>query len=380
MSITDIAAKSAKPREKSYRLHDERGLYLRIDPNGAKYWIVRYWVDGREHQKSLGPYPVLSLREAREKRDAIHNARARGERPEDRRAVPTFEAIMTEWLRVRMKDKSSGYMKSVHLRLKKYILPALGNIPIDRITTGDVLRMCRRIENLGYIETAQRVKVLAGQVLRFGIAEGWIENDPTVALSGALQTPPRRNMATVTDADQIAAIYRAMLGYPFPVMRAALLFSIYTAARPGEVRRAEWSEIRSNFWTIPAEKMKMRRPHLVPLSEQCQQVIEELRSVTGSGRWLFPSARSGGGCLSENGVRVTLRGLGFGKDVITPHGFRAMFSTVANEHGWDRDIIEKQLSHEERNSIRRAYNHAEYLEQRVKLIQWWSNYLEGLIM
>jgi len=380
MSITDIAAKSAKPREKSYRLHDERGLYLRIDPNGAKYWIVRYWVDGREHQKSLGPYPVLSLREAREKRDAIHNARARGERPEDRRAVPTFEAIMTEWLRVRMKDKSSGYMKSVHLRLKKYILPALGNIPIDRITTGDVLRMCRRIENLGYIETAQRVKVLAGQVLRFGIAEGWIENDPTVALSGALQTPPRRNMATVTDADQIAAIYRAMLGYPFPVMRAALLFSIYTAARPGEVRRAEWSEIRSNFWTIPAEKMKMRRPHLVPLSEQCQQVIEELRSVTGSGRWLFPSARSGGGCLSENGVRVTLRGLGFGKDVITPHGFRAMFCTVANEHGWDRDIIEKQLSHEERNSIRRAYNHAEYLEQRVKLIQWWSNYLEGLIM
>jgi len=380
MSITDIAAKSAKPREKSYRIHDERGLYLRIDPNGSKYWIVRYWVDGREHQKSLGPYPVLSLREAREKRDAIHNARARGERPEDRRAVPTFEAIMTEWLRVRMKDKSSGYMKSVHLRLKKYILPALGNIPIDRITTGDVLRMCRRIENLGYIETAQRVKVLAGQVLRFGIAEGWIENDPTVALSGALQTPPRRNMATVTDADQIAAIYRAMLGYPFPVMRAALLFSIYTAARPGEVRRAEWSEIRSNFWTIPAEKMKMRRPHLVPLSEQCQQVIEELRSVTGSGRWLFPSARSGGGCLSENGVRVTLRGLGFGKDVITPHGFRAMFCTVANEHGWDRDIIEKQLSHEERNSIRRAYNHAEYLEQRVKLIQWWSNYLEGLIM
>ena len=380
MSITDIAAKSAKPREKSYRIHDERGLYLRIDPNGSKYWIVRYWVDGREHQKSLGPYPVLSLREAREKRDAIHNARARGERPEDRRAVPTFEAIMTEWLRVRMKDKSSGYMKSVHLRLKKYILPALGNIPIDRITTGDVLRMCRRIENLGFIETAQRVKVLAGQVLRFGIAEGWIENDPTVALSGALQTPPRRNMATVTDADQIAAIYRAMLGYPFPVMRAALLFSIYTAARPGEVRRAEWSEIRSNFWTIPAEKMKMRRPHLVPLSEQCQQVIEELRSVTGSGRWLFPSARSGGGCLSENGVRVTLRGLGFGKDVITPHGFRAMFCTVANEHGWDRDIIEKQLSHEERNSIRRAYNHAEYLEQRVKLIQWWSNYLEGLIM
>lgn len=378
MSITDFAAKSAKPQEKSYSIRDSRGLYLRVDPSGAKYWILRYWEEGREYRRSLGPYPVLSVREAREKRDAIQNARARGERPEDRRKVPTFQKITEEWLAVRMKDKAAGYMKTVHLRLKKYILPALGSLPVDRITTGDVLRMCRKVERLGYVETAQRVKVLAGQVLRFALAAGWIEDDPTVALAGALQQPPRRHMATVTEPEQIAAIYNAMLGYPFPVMRAALLFSILTAARPGEVRRAEWQEIQGNVWLIPANKTKMRRPHVVPLSGRCRAVVESLRAITGAGRWLFPSGRSGGGCMSENGVRVALRGLGFGKEIITPHGFRAMFSTVANENGWDKDVIERQLAHEERNKVRGAYNHAEYLKERQALMQWWAVYLENL--
>ena len=379
MSISDFAAKSAKPKEKPYRLHDERGLYLRVDPNGAKYWILRYWQDGREHQKSLGRYPVLSLREAREKRDALHNARARGDDIRtSRRECPVFEDVVSDWLKVRMAGKAAGYMKCVHLRLKKYILPALGALPVDRITAGDVLRMCRRVENLGYLETAQRVKVLAGQVLRYAIAAGLIENDVTTALSGALQSAQHRHMATVTDAAQISAIYHAMLGYPFPVMRGALLFSIYTAARPGEIRHAEWREIRDDVWEIPADKTKMHRPHLVPLSAQCQAAVEELRDITGGGRWLFPSAR-GRGCMSENGVRVALRGLGFGKDVITPHGFRAMFSTVANTSGWDRDVIERQLAHVERNRIRAAYNHAEYIEKRVELMQWWANYLEELI-
>lgn len=375
--ITDLAARGAKPREKSYRLHDGQGLYLRVDPNGRKYWILRYWEHGHERQTSLGPYPLLSVRDAREKRDAVQRARARGEVPADRRQVPTFASITEEWLSVRMADKAAGYLKSVNLRLKKYILPALGALPVDRITAGDVLRMCRGIERLGYIETAQRVKVLTGQVLRFALAAGLIENDPTVALAGALRTPDRRHMATVTAPDQIAAIYRAMVAYPFPVMRAALLFSIYTAARPGEVRRAEWAEIDGALWNIPAHKMKMKRPHLVPLSSLCQKVVEELREVTGRGKWLFPSAR-GHGCMSENGVRMALRGMGFTRDVITPHGFRAMFSTLANEHGFRSDVIEKQLSHEERNAIRGAYNHAEYLDERRELMEWWTQYLQTL--
>lgn len=377
MSITDIAAKSARPKDKPYRLHDDRGLYLRIDSNGAKYWILRYWMNGKEHQKSLGPYPVLSLREAREKRDAIHNARARGEDINAKRTFPTFREISEDWYKVKMRDKSAGYLKAVTLRLKNYILPALGDVPIDHITAGDVLRLCRKIERLGYFETVQRVKVITGQVLRFAIAAGWIENDVTTALSGALQTVQPKHMATVTTPGEIASIYHAMLGYPYPVMRAALLFSIYTAARPGEVRRAEWKEIQGDIWTIPAHKMKMKRLHHVPLSRQCWNVIEALRNVTGGGKWLFPSVR-GNGSMSENSVRVALRSMGFGKDVITPHGFRAMFSTVANEHGWDSDVIERQLSHSETNKIREAYNHAEYLEQRIKLMQWWGDYLDRL--
>lgn len=378
MSITDIAAKCAKPREKSYRLHDDRGLYLRVDPSGAKYWILRYWQDGREHQKSLGPYPILSLREAREKRDALHNARARGEPIADRRRLPTFDELCKEWQDVRLKGKSPGYLKALGLRLKNYVLPALGNVPIDRITTADVLRLCRRIENKGYLETAQRVRVIVGQVIRYAIASGWIENDVTAGLTGALQPPQTRHMATVTTQDQIAAIYRAMLGYPYPVMRAALLFSIYTAARPGEVRKAEWIEITGDVWTIPAEKMKMRRYHVVPLSRQCLTVLEELRTITGAGRWLFPSAR-GTGPMSDGGVRSALRNMGFDKDTITPHGFRAMFSTVANNNAWTSDVIERALAHEESNKVRAAYNHADYFKQRCQLMQWWADYLEGLV-
>lgn len=377
MSITDIAAKSARPRDKSYRIRDSKGLYLRVDANGAKYWILRYWENGRERQTSLGPYPALSIREARVKRDEFSAARARGEPVKAPRLLPTFREVAQEWLDVRMIGKSAGYLKSINLRLKRYVLPVLGQLPVDRITAGDVLRMCRRIERLGYIETAQRVKVLAGQVLRFAIASGLIEDDVTVALSGALQTPLRKHMATVTAPDQIAAIYNAMVSYPFPLMRAALLFSIYTAARPGEVRGAEWDEVAEGVWTIPAGKMKMRRPHVVPLSRQCREVLDDLRELTGRGRYLFPSPR-GKGHLSENGVRVALRSLGFDKSVITPHGFRAMFSTVANEGGWPPDVIERQLSHLERNKVRGAYNHSEYMSQRVELMQWWADYLDNV--
>lgn len=376
--ITDLAAKGAKPREKSYRLHDGGGLYLRVDPSGRKYWILRYWVQGKERQTSLGPYPLLSVRDAREKRDAAQKARARGELLAERRSVPTFETITAEWLDVRMRDKTAEYLRIINLRLKNYVIPALGALPVDRITAGDVLRMCRKAERLGYLMTAHRLKSIVGQILRFALAEGLIENDPTIALAGALRAPDRRHMATVTAPDQIAVIYRAMLDYPFTVMRSALLFSIYTAARPGEVRRAEWAEIEGDIWSIPAHKMKMRRPHIIPLSSHCRTVLEELREATGAGRWLFPSAR-GKGCMSSNAVRMALRGLGFARDLITPHGFRAMFSSRANEAGFRYDVIERQLAHQERNVIRGAYNHAEYLNERRELMEWWSGWLTSLI-
>ncbi len=251
-------------------------------------------------------------------------------------------------------------------------------MPLKEITSANVLRICRQIEDAGHDETAKRVKTIIGQVFRFAIAAGYTDSDPTSALLRALKPKINRHFATLTNTADIAILVRAMKAYPYTVMRCALLFSVYTAAHPGEIRSAEWADIRKDTWDIPAERMKMKRRHIVPLSTQAMAVLDELRPLTGSGKWLFPSPRNDGRCMSENGVRSALRAMGFTKEQITPHGFRAMFSTIANEHGMNRDLIERQLAHVEGNSVRGAYNHAEYLPERVKLMQWWSDYLDSL--
>ena len=379
--LTELEVKNAKPRNISYMIRDEKSLYLRVDPSGCKYWILRFWENKKEHKKSLGPYPELSLKDARLKRDELQAARARGElisiRPDKNPA--TFREAAAEWLKIRMKDKAAGYLKSIHLRLNKYILPFIGSLKLTDIKSPVILKLCRQIENKEFIETSHRVRALIGQVFRFSIASGWCENDPTQALTGALTPTRHKHMSTLTNPAEIAILMRSIKAYPFDLMRYAMLFSIYTAARPGEIRRAEWSEIKNDFWDIPAEKMKMKRRHIIPLSRQVKEILEELRPLTGKSRWLFPTPRDINRPMSENGVRVALRSLGFTKEQITPHGFRAMFSTIANEHEFNRDVIERELAHVPDNQIRGAYNHAEYLPQRIKLMQWWSDWLDGLI-
>ena len=229
------------------------------------------------------------------------------------------------------------------------------------------------------------MKTVIGQIYRFAIAAGYTDSDPvactptgTSALLGALRPRNNKHYATLTNPSEIAILMRAMKAYPYTLMRCAMLFSIYTAARPGEIRAAEWSEIKADTWDISAGKMKMKRRHIVPLSSQVKAILDELRPMTGEGRWLLPTPRNNGHCMSENGVRVALRTIGFTKEQITPHGFRAMFSTVANEHGINSDVIERQLAHAEINSVRRAYNHAEYMPERIKLMQWWADYLDDL--
>ena len=378
--LTKLQVQNAKPKEKYYMLRDDRGLNLRVDPSGRKYWILRYWENSKEHQLSLGPYPDLSLKDARLKRDEIHTARAKGESPSRKadKRPETFSDVMEEWLKVRMSDKAESYMRMVNLRLKKHVLPFIGGMPIGEITPKDVLQICRTIENDGHEETARRVKTIIGQVFRFAVASDLINFDPTYALNGALKPLHREHYATFTNPNDIAILMKAIKAYPYTVMRCAMLFSVYTFARPGEVRSAEWSEIKNDVWDIPADKMKMKRRHIVPLSLQVKAVLDELRPITGKGRWLFPSPRENGHCMSENGVRVALRTIGFTKEQITPHGFRAMFSTIANEHGINRDVIERQLAHVENNTVRGAYNHAEYMPERIKLMQWWADYLDDL--
>lgn len=292
--------------------------------------------------------------------------------------MPLFQAVVEEWAKVRLSGKSPGYIRTVNVRVRKHILPGLGALRINAITSGDVLRLCRRIELGGYIETAHRVKSLIGQVFRYAIAAGYIENDPTAALSGALKPYNVRHFPTITDPSVIGELYNAIRKYPWLVVRSALLFSILTFARPGEIRQAEWQEMKGDTWDIPASKMKMGRRHLVPLSRQAQAVLEELRECTGARRWVFPAARDNDKCLGPDTVRWALRSLGFTRDVITPHGFRAMASTILNENGWNRDVIERQLAHVEGNAVRRAYNHAEYLDERRRLMQWWGDWLDGL--
>ena len=377
--LTELQVKNSKAREKPYMLRDDRGLYLRVDPSGRKYWILRYWENKREHQASLGPYPDIGLKDARLRRDEIQTARAKGHTP--RRATSTerqtFAAVAQEWLEKRMQVKAASYRKGISLRLAKYILPAFGSWTLEEITPGDILRLCRRIEGEGYIETASRVKAVIGQVFRFAIASGYSDADPTISLAGALQVAREKHFPTLTDGAEIGLLVRAMLAYPYPLMRGAMLFSILTFARPGEVRRAEWREIRGDVWDIPAEKMKMKRRHLVPLSDRAREILTALGDLQGRQGYIFPSPRGNGRPMSENGVRIALRAIGYTKDQIVPHGFRAMASTVLHENGFTSQVIERQLAHVQANTVARAYNHAEYWEERVTMMQWWADWLWG---
>jgi len=376
MALTEVQCRNAKPRGRSYYLSDGDGLLMEVRPSGKKYFILRLWKDGRETRRSLGSYPDLPLKEARQK--------GRELKAQDVLPVKgdTFGKVAKEWMSRRVDGVlAESYARVIRLRMEKFILPELGEIPIHKITSGTILKVCRKIEDRGTVETAHRVRQLVGQVFRYAIALGVAETDPTVALHGALIPSRPKHFATVTDKESVSTIVKSIDKYPYTVMRGALWFSLLTFARPGEVRRAEWSEIdfEDAVWRIPAEKMKMKRPHLVPLCTQLVEILRELKPITGAGKYLFPSPRDGARPLSENGVRVALRSMGFGPELITSHGFRGMASTILNENGFPPDVIERQLAHTERNSVRAAYNHAEYLGERKKMMGWWGDYIFRLL-
>ncbi|MBR1603722.1 MAG: tyrosine-type recombinase/integrase [Synergistaceae bacterium] len=380
--LTELKIKNLKPRAKKYLIRDERGLYLRVDPNGRKYFIFRFFENKKERQFSLGTYPEVSLKDARIKRDELQQRRGKGEHLISAKMVSgeQFGEIASEWLSVRMSDKSKAYLKGINLKLKNYIMPKLGHRPVKDIKTPEILHICREIEKRGFLETATRVKNIIGQIFRFAIAAGYCDIDPTVSLKGALKTIKHKHMAAIFEPEQIGLLMRSMRLYPYIITRAAMLFSIYTFCRPGEIRMAEWTEVDfdKKIWRIPAERMKARREHIVPLSRQALEILNELYGCTGSSKYIFPSIRSNKLPMSDGTVRIALRPLGFSKEVITPHGFKAMFSPIANEHGFNADVIERQLSHLDKNQVRAAYNRAKYLSDRVKIMQWWADYLDGL--
>jgi integrase len=372
MALTELAVRQAKPSAREYSMSDGKGLLLVVKPSGKKYWILRYWKDGKEHRTSVGAFPDVSLKDARTRNFEFRKALGTAT---DSRSV-RLGTVVDEWMRhIAVPKFSPSYLRTVRLRLEKYLLPEFRSCLMDEITPGAVLALCRRIEATGNVDTANRVRQLLGQIFRYAIAAGQASGDPTSPLRGALLTPAKRHYAALTDPFRIGLLMRAIDAYPQTLLRCALKVSALTFCRPGEIRHAEWNEISGNTWKIPAEKMKMSRPHIVPLARQTMEALDEARAHSGAGKWIFPSARRDGRPMSENAVRMALRSMGYSNDEMTAHGFRGMASTILNEHGFPPDIIERQLAHVERSSVRSAYNHAEYLPQRREMMQWWADFL-----
>ena len=394
MPLSSPAVRNAKPKDKPYKLADEKGMYLLVTETG-KYWRFDYRFQGKRKTLALGVYGIgkdeVTLAEARIKRDEARRQLANDVDPSmlsrlARRAAKamtenSFEALAREWYAKFSPQWAPSHGEKIIRRLERDIFPWLGNRPINEISAPELLTALRRIEARGALETAHRAHQNCGQVFRYAVATGRAERDPSGDLRGALPPVKQVHHSSITDPKAIGELLRAINGYKGSfVSKCALQLAPLVFVRPGELRQAEWKEI--NFetaeWRIPAEKMKMRAVHIVPLASQAVAILKELHAVTGDGRYVFPGARTNGRPMSENTVNAALRRLGYEKDQMTGHGFRSMASTLLNEQGWNRDAIERQLAHGERDSIRAAYNYAEHLPERRKMMQAWADYLGAL--
>ena len=391
MPLTNAAIKNSKPREKQYRMADGQSLYLLIKPNGSKLWRLDYSLHGKRKTFSLGQYPAVTLKEARQERDEIKKLVKRGIDPVQHRKTTarkvtaeqknTFEALADEWLTRKTHGWTEGHYRTVDARLKRDILPWLGYRPIHEITAPEILLVLRRIEARGAIETAHRCKTICSQVFRYAIAVGAAERDPAADLRGALTTAKHRKMAAITDPARVGELMRAIQGYQGDlVTRCALQLSALLFVRPGELRQMEWKEINwiRAEWVIPAEKMKMKREHVVPLSRQALDVLREIHPLTSEGKYVFPSLRTNIRPMSNNTVLAALRRMGFTKEEMTPHGFRAMASTLLHENGWAHEAIELQLAHSRRDKVAAAYDRSRRLPERKEMMQWYADYLDKL--
>ena len=388
--LTDAKLRALKPRGKLYRLADAAGLCIEVHPSGARYWRFRYRHAGKAKMLSLGVYPAVSLADARERLEDARRLLGSGIDPSAQRrqdkltaqfaVVNGFEPVAREWLAGRGKLADTTRAKTEWM-LETHVFPWIGKRPVGEVTAPELLAVLRRLESLDKLETAQRVKQICGQVFRYAIATGRAERDPAADLRGALKTKKTRHHAAITDPAKVGELLRAIDGFSGGVVVAsALKFAPLVFVRPGELRKAEWGEfdLDNAEWRIPAERMKMRAMHIVPLSEQAVAILRELQPLTGHGRYVLPSIRSPRDPMSENTVTAALRRLGYTGDEMTGHGFRSMASTMLHEQGWNTDVIERQLAHAERNRVKAAYNHAEYLPERRKMMQAWADYLDGL--
>ena len=391
MSLTETAIRKAKPATKPQRLFDGGGMYLEVSPAGGKLWRLKYRHGGKEKRLALGAYPDTGLKDARDKRDAARKLLAAGVDPADmrkaakaageERAANSFAMIAAEWLALQKLRMATATLEKAQWTFDEQVNPWIGSRPIAEIDAPEVLKLLRRIEQRGAHETAHRTKQRCGQVFRYAIATGRAKHDPTADLRGALAPVVSTLRAAITDPVKVGDLLRAIATYQGSlVTKCALRLAPFVFVRPGELRKAEWAEIDLDGaqWRIPAARMKMREEHIVPLAAQAVAILRELHPLTGRGQYVFPSHRGTARTMSENTVNAALRYMGFDKDTMCGHGFRALASTRLNEMGWAPDVIERQLAYAERNKVRAAYNRAQYLDERTRMMTAWADYLDAL--
>ena len=394
MPLTDVFLRGVKSDGISKKYTDSDGLYLFVSPTGGKLWRMDYRFYGKRKTLSFGAYPTVSLKDARTRRDAAKGQLAKGLDPsEQKKAVKaaviaesqdnawTFETVAREWYAKKTGHLSPGHQKKILSRLEKQLFPYIGKIPFSKLEPTDILSALRHAEERGVIETAHRLVQLCGQVSRYAKLTGRTKYDVAAGLSEALPPVQTEHYAAITNPAEVGCLLRAIDDYKGDIsIIYALRIMPYVFVRSGELRAAEWAEINlaAAEWVIPAGRMKMKRPHVVPLARQVVQLFQEIGAVTGKGRYVFPGAFSVSRCISDMGLLNALRRLGYDKDVMTIHGFRSMASTLLNEQGYRPDVIEAQLSHGEQDAIRAAYNRASYLDERRGMMQAYADYLDAL--
>jgi integrase len=401
MALTDTTIRNAKPKAKPYKLADEKGLFLLVQPSGGKLWRLKFRIDGRdeagapkrvEKKVAFGAYPDVNLKEARRLRDEARASLATGVDPAEKKrrdaytaklsAANSFDAVARAYIE---KCKREGHAEATTTKqewLLKLLNRAIGHRPIAEIQPFEMLEAVRKHETTGRTEAAHRALQFASQVFRFAIANQLAASDPTRDLRGALTSHKSKHHAAILEPKKAGELLRAIDVYDgHPVTRYALQLAALVFVRPGELRHAEWSEFdaEAKVWRIPAAKMKARAEHVVPLSEQALDVLARVRDLTGDGQYVFPSIRTYLRPMSENTVNAALRRLGYASDEMSGHGFRAMASTLLNESGkWSPDAIERSLAHKDKDAVRAAYHRGTHWQERVEMAQWWADHLDTL--
>ena len=390
--LTALQISKAKSQTKQYKMHDGGGLFLIITPTGGKWWRFKYRYNGKEKTLSFGTHPEIKLSDARKLREEARTQVATGIDPAELRKAEkaaqaescanSFEVIAREWISKQSNSWSPANTKIVTRLLVVNVFPWIGKRPIIELKAPELLALLRRMEERGILKSALRVRAICGQVFRYAIATGRADRDIAADLRGALATPKKKHLASITDPKEVAALLRAIDGLTGTfIVKCAMRLAPLVFVRPGELRQAEWCEIDLDKaeWNIPAEKMKTKQPHLVPLSTQAISILKEIQPLTGSTRYVFHSTRTVKKPMSDMALSAALRRMGYAQGEMTPHGFRAMARTILDEVLQVRpDFIEHQLAHAVRDPNGRAYNRTKHLLERHKMMQLWADFLDGL--